>query len=78
LITALRHQINRDEYTIHAEAIKDGYRSSISSGFGLTEPAAQIPDQVTGSTSGVEGSSAIGSDGQIITNPNTGRIVGGF
>jgi hypothetical protein len=50
LITALRHQINRDEYTIHAEAIKDGYRSSISSGFGLTDPVVQVPDQTSGLT----------------------------
>jgi hypothetical protein len=50
LITALRHQITQDEYTIHVEAIKDGYRSAISSGFGRTDPVVQIPDLVTGLT----------------------------
>ena len=78
LITALRHKITQDEYTMHIEAIKDGYRSAITGGFQVKTPTAQIPDPVTGLTSGVEGSSAIGSDGQIITNPNTGRIVGGL
>jgi len=33
LITSLRHKITQDEYTIHVEAIKDGYKSAISSGF---------------------------------------------
>ena len=42
LITALRHQITQDEYTIHVEAIKDGYRSTISSGFEVTTPIGQF------------------------------------
>ena len=74
LITSLRHKITQDEYTIHVEAIKDGYKSAISSGFEATDPVIQVPNPKTGLAS----SSAIGPDGQIKTNPNTGRIVGGF
>jgi hypothetical protein len=50
LITALRHKITQDEYTIHVEAIKDGYKSSISSGFGVTPPTVQVPNPKTGLT----------------------------
>ena len=74
MITSLRHKITQDEYTIHVEAIKDGYKSAISSGFEATDPVIQVPNPKTGLAS----SSAIGPDGQIKTNPNTGRIVGGF
>jgi len=48
LITALRHKITQDEYTIHVEAIKDGYKSAISSGFEATDPVVQIPNPTTG------------------------------
>ena len=48
LITSLRHKITQNEYTIHVEAIKDGYKSAISSGFERTAPVVQIPNPVTG------------------------------
>ena len=48
LITSLRHKITQDEYTIHVEAIKDGYKSAISSGFEATDPVVQIPNPRTG------------------------------
>jgi len=48
LITSLRHKITQDEYTIHVEAIKDGYKSAISSGFEATDPVVQIPNPKTG------------------------------
>jgi len=48
LITSLRHKITQDEYTIHVEAIKDGYKSAISSGFEATAPTVQIPNPRTG------------------------------
>jgi len=48
LITSLRHKITQDEYTIHVEAIKDGYKSAISSTFELTAPTVQIPNPKTG------------------------------
>ena len=50
LITALRHKITQDEYTIHVEAIKDGYKSSISSGFEVTAPTVQVANPITGLT----------------------------
>jgi len=48
LITSLRHRITQDEYTIHVEAIKDGYKSAISSGFEATDPVIQIANPATG------------------------------
>ena len=48
LITSLRHKITQDEYTMHVEAIKDGYKSAISSGFEATDPVIQIPNPLTG------------------------------
>ncbi len=48
LITSLRHKITQDEYTMHVEAIKDGYKSAISSGFEATDPVIQIPNPRTG------------------------------
>ena len=48
MITSLRHKITQDEYTIHVEAIKDGYKSAISSGFEATNPVVQIPNPITG------------------------------
>ena len=48
LITSLRHKITQDEYTIHVEAIKDGYKSAISSTFEATAPTVQIPNPTTG------------------------------
>jgi len=48
LITSLRHKITQDEYTIHVEAIKDGYKSAISSTFEATDPVIQIPNPLTG------------------------------
>ena len=48
LITSLRHKITQDEYTIHVEAIKDGYKSAVSSGFEATDPVIQIPNPRTG------------------------------
>jgi hypothetical protein len=44
LITALKHKLTGEEYTIHIEAIKDGYRSQISPSFGLVNPVIQSPD----------------------------------
>ena len=44
LITALRHKITNQEYTMHVEAIKDAYRSEISKGFDLKPPTVQTPD----------------------------------
>ena len=44
LITALRHKVTNDEYTMSVEAIKDGYRSQISKGFGMAAPEIQTPD----------------------------------
>ncbi len=46
LITALKHKLTGSEYTIHIEAIKDGYRSQISPNFGLVNPVIQSPDGV--------------------------------
>ena len=48
LITSLRHKITQDEYTIHVEAIKDGYKSAISSTFEAKVPTVQIPNPATG------------------------------
>ena len=48
LITSLRHKITQDEYTMHVEAIKDGYKSTISSGFGVTDAVVQVPNPLTG------------------------------
>jgi len=48
LITALRHKITQDEYTMHVEAIKDGYKSAVSSGFEAKEPIIQVPNPITG------------------------------
>jgi len=50
LITALRHKITQDEYTIHVEAIKDGYKSAISSTFEAAAPTVQVPNPITGLT----------------------------
>ena len=44
LITALRHKFTKNEYTMRIEAVKDGYRSQISPGFGLQNPRVQTPD----------------------------------
>ena len=44
LITAMRHRITNDEYTIHIEAIKDGYRSQISPTFKPNNPIVQTAD----------------------------------
>ncbi len=48
LITSLRHKITQDEYTIHVEAIKDGYKSAISSGFEAVDPVVQVANPLTG------------------------------
>ena len=48
LITSLRHKITQDEYTIHVEAIKDGYKSAISSTFEVAVTTVQVPNPVTG------------------------------
>jgi len=48
LITSLRHKITQDEYTMHVEAIKDGYKSAISSTFEAAAPTVQIPNPTTG------------------------------
>ena len=48
LITSLRHKITQDEYTIHVEAIKDGYKAAISSTFEAKAPTVQIPNPATG------------------------------
>jgi len=48
LITSLRHKITQDEYTMHVEAIKDGYKSAISSTFEAAAPTVQVPNPVTG------------------------------
>ena len=44
LITALRHKITNDEYTMHVEAIKDGYRSQLSPTFAPNSPVIQTAD----------------------------------
>ena len=48
LITALRHKITNDEYTMHVEAIKDGYRSQLSPTFAPSNPVVQNPDGTVG------------------------------
>ena len=48
LITALRHKITQNEYTMHVEAIKDGYKSKISPTFRRQDPLVQITDAETG------------------------------
>ena len=48
MITALRHRLTSSEYTLRIEAIKDGYKSAISSGFEATDPVVQIPNPRTG------------------------------
>ena len=72
LITAIRHRITNNEYTMIIEASKDSYLSKPSTGFGAEPPEIQRPD------GSVAGSSAIGAGGTIRTNPNTGKIVGGL
>lgn len=47
LITALRHKITKEEYTMTIEAVKDGYRSQLSPGFGLNNPRTLDPTGVT-------------------------------
>lgn len=46
LITALRHKVTKEEYTMTIEAIKDGYRSQLSEGFGLNNPRTLDPTGV--------------------------------
>jgi hypothetical protein len=48
LITSLRHKITQNEYTMHVEAIKDGYKSVISSTFEAAAPTVQVPNPITG------------------------------
>ena len=48
LITSLRHKITQNEYTMHVEAIKDGYKSAISSTFEAAAPTVQVPNPITG------------------------------
>jgi hypothetical protein len=50
LITTLRHKITQNEYTMHVEAIKDGYKSAISSTFEAAAPTVQVPNPITGLT----------------------------
>ena len=52
LITALRHKITYDEYTMHVEAIKDGYRSQLSPTFAPNNPVVQSPDGMSTVSSG--------------------------
>jgi hypothetical protein len=72
LITAIRHKITHNEYTMIIEASKDSYLSAPSAGFGAEPPELQRPD------GSVTGSSAIGVGGTLQTNPNTGKLVGGL
>ena len=72
LITALRHRITTDEYTIHVEAIKDGYKSEISPGFELKQPKIRIPDPQTGLTD-----LNVGKTGSRISSDGT-RVIGGL
>ena len=44
LITAIRHKITHNEYTMIIEASKDSYLSSPSAGFGAEPPAIQEPE----------------------------------
>jgi hypothetical protein len=45
LVTALKHKLVKDkEYIMAIEAMKDGYRSQITKGFGLSNPVTQTPD----------------------------------
>ena len=55
LITALRHKVTNDEYTMSVEAIKDGYRSQISKGFGMAAPEIQTPDGTQTTSQGDSG-----------------------
>ena len=49
LVTALKHKIVKDqEYIMAVEAMKDGYRSQIAEGFGLSNPMMQEPDGTWG------------------------------
>ena len=50
LITALRHRVTQDEYTIHIEATKDGYKNDASDSFKPKPPQIQNP-QGTGAVS---------------------------
>ena len=44
-MTALKHKLVKDqEYIMAIEAMKDGYRSQITTGFGLSNPVTQTPD----------------------------------
>lgn len=69
LITALRHKITQDEYTIHVEAIKDGYKSAISSGFEITPPVPQfgnlnsLSDEQSENLASLGGQNSIPGDG---------------
>ena len=47
LITALRHRITNKEYTMHVEAIKDGYRSQITPTFTKNNTTVFSPDGTT-------------------------------
>ena len=48
-MTALKHKIVKDqEYIMAVEAMKDGYRSQIAEGFGLSNPMMQEPDGTWG------------------------------
>ena len=44
MITALRHKITGEEYTMIIEASKDSYLSEPSSGFKANIPKTQTPD----------------------------------
>ena len=81
LITSLRHKITQDEYTIHVEAIKDGYKSAISSGFEAKTPTIQIPKSYTGLPMTQEEKQASAteySDNRLADFQKTGNASRGF
>ena len=81
LITSLRHKITQDEYTIHVEAIKDGYKSAISSGFEAADPVIQIPNPETGLSMTQEEMQASVDDytaNRLNEFQKTGNVRGGF
>jgi hypothetical protein len=81
LITSLRHKITQDEYTMHVEAIKDGYKSAISSGFEATDPVVQVPNPATGlpmTQEEIQASADDYTDNRLADFQKTGNSSRGF
>ena len=62
LITAIRHRITNNEYTMIIEASKDSYLSKPSTGFGAEPPEIQTPDGKSGQNVTVGGGLGGGND----------------